>query len=439
VLNDLPTNVSGLQFSNTASYSYNQTDNNPATQQPGGSTATGNLTIIGPDTLTLEKSGPADINLGVPGTFTLNVHNAGTGTAWDVTVIDRLPNPTPGGMCDAAPTNVTAQLYLADGTTPVGGPLVAGSDFTFNFTGAPSCTLTITMQSVPAPFRQQSADYYPGTARCRQRKRRAHQRGRRDPVVQRQPGPGVTPRTYTRVLTNGTVGTLDHEDAHSVNPLIPAGGVVYDSLSRQPIAGARVTMLRAGAELPASCFNDPAQQNQLTDAYGRYTFELNFSQSACPPGENYVIAVTAAPAGYDTSAPSRIIPPTTSAATAPYSVPVCSADAIPATTDRCEAQDTPVPPTGAAATTYYLYLTLSNGQIPRDSQIFNNHIPLDPLLDTTIFIDKKSSLINVTRGQMVHTITVKNRQGGAAEHGDRRSIAAGLSMSRQQPLRWQSG
>jgi fimbrial isopeptide formation D2 family protein/uncharacterized repeat protein (TIGR01451 family) len=420
VLNDSPTNASNVQFSNTASYTYNQVANNPATQQPGGSATTANLIIVGPDTLTLDKSGPADMNLGVPDTFTLNVHNAGTGTAWDVTVIDRLPNPTPGGMCDAAPTNVTAQLYLANGTTPVGSPLVAGSDFTFSFAGAPSCTLTINMQSAAGAI---PAGYW----------LRITYQALLDPDnvngvlltnvagatqwYNANPAPGVTPRTYTRVLTNGTVGTLDHEDAHSVNPLIPVSGIVYDSLSREEITGARVTMLRAGVELPASCFDDPAQQNQLTDAYGRYTFELNFSQPACPPGANYVIAITAAPAGYDTSAPSRIIPPTTSAATTPYSVPACPADAIPATTDRCEAQDSPFAPTGAAATTYYLHLTLSNGQIPRDSQIFNNHIPVDPLLDTTLFIDKKSLLINVTRGQLVpYTITVKNRQGGVLQN-----------------------
>ena len=421
VLNDSPTNVSGLQFSNTASYTYNQTDNNPATQQPGGSATTGNLTIVGPDTLTLEKSGPADMNLGVPATFTLNVHNAGTGTAWDVTVIDRLPNPTPGGMCDAAPTNVTAQLYLADGVTTVGSPLVAGSDFTFNFAGAPSCTFTITMQSaagaIPAGYRliityraQLDPDNVNGVLLTNV--------AGATQWYNVNPAPGVTPRTYTRALTNGTVGTLDHEDAHSVNPLIPVNGIVYDSLSRRPIAGATVRMLHNGALVPASCFDDLAQQNQLTDAYGRYTFELNFSDlTQCPPGENYVIEVAAAPAGYDTSAPSRIIPPTRSAATVPYSVPVCPADAIPATTDRCEAQDIPFAPTGAAATTYYLHLTLSNGQIPRDSQIFNNHIPVDPLLDTTIFIEKKSLLINVARGQMVpYTITVKNRQGGVLQN-----------------------
>jgi fimbrial isopeptide formation D2 family protein/uncharacterized repeat protein (TIGR01451 family) len=417
VLNDSPTNVSGLQFSNTASYTYNQLANDPATQQPGGSGTTGNLTIVGPDVLTLDKSGPADMYLDVPDTFTLNVHNAGTGTAWDVTVIDLLPNPTPGGMCDTAPTNITAQLYLADGTTAVGGPLVAGSDFTFNFTGAPSCTLTITTQSaagaIPADHRliityQARLDLDNVNDVTITNVAGATQ------WYGANPAPGVTPRTYTRALTNGTVGTLDHEDAHTVNPVIPLNGIVYDSLTRQPIVGARVTMLRAGVELPAGCFDDPAQQNQLTNAYGHYSFELNFSQPACPPGENYVIEITAVPAGYDL-APSRIIPPS-STATNPYSVPVCSDDAIPST-DYCEAQANRSAPSGTAPTTYYLHLTLNNGQVPQDSQIFNNHIPLDPeRVDAGIAINKASPLINVTRGQMVpYTITVTNSNGGVLQ------------------------
>ncbi len=430
LVDDVVTNYSGRTFSNTASYTYNEVDNNAATQQPGGGATTGDLTIIGPDRLTLEKSGPADMNLDVPGTFTLNMHNAGTGTAWGVTVTDRLPNPTPGGMCDAAPTNVTAQLYRADGTTPVGGALAAGSDFTVTFAGAPSCTFTITMQSaagaIPADHRLiityralLDGDNVNGV-----------------PITNlagatqwygANPAPGVTPRTYTRTLTNGTVGTVDHEDAHTVNPVIPLNGIVYDSVTRRPIAGAVITMLRAstGVALPSGCFVDPAQQNQVTNTYGHYTFELNFSQPECPSDADYVIAVTAAPAGYDTSAPSRIIPPITSAVTAAYSVPLCPADAVPSTTDRCEAQSSSATPTGTA-TAYYLHLTLSNNVVNNattppttsdvNNQIFNNHIPLDPIIDAAISISKKSPLVSVTRGQMVpYTITVKNTMGGALQ------------------------
>jgi uncharacterized repeat protein (TIGR01451 family) len=52
---------------------------------------------------------------------------------------------------------------------------------------------------------------------------------------------------------------------------------------------------------------------------------------------------------------------------------------------------------------------LNDGSIPGTSQIFNNHIPLDPELAAAVAISKTSSLVNVTRGQLVpYTITVRN-------------------------------
>jgi len=69
----------------------------------------------------------------------------------------------------------------------------------------------------------------------------------------------------------------------------------------------------------------------------------------------------------------------------------------------------PTVPPRTAGTIYHLYLTLSNGLMPGQSQVFNNHIPVDPVLDGTVAITKTSSLINVTRSQLVpYTITVKN-------------------------------
>ncbi len=192
-------------------------------------------------------------------------------------------------------------------------------------------------------------------------------------------------------------------------------GVIYDSVSRLPLAGVTVTMMRGGAPLPASCFNDPAQQNQVTAGDGNYKFDLNFSQAACPPGADYLIVVTAVPTGYR-SAESLLIPPTSNAATAAYSVPLCPADAVPATPDRCEAEASDTPPTGVAANTYYFNLTLDNPS-PDDSQIFNNHIAVDPTIDTAVTITKSTPLVTVTRGQMVpYTITVKNTLGGVLQN-----------------------
>ena len=35
----------------------------------------------------------------------------------------------------------------------------------------------------------------------------------------------------------------------------------------------------------------------------------------------------------------------------------------------------------SAGTTYHVHLTFDDSQVPGSSQIFNNHIPLDPMLD----------------------------------------------------------
>ena len=189
--------------------------------------------------------------------------------------------------------------------------------------------------------------------------------------------------------------------ANPTQTVIPANGVVYDVATRKPLGGVALTMRLAstGADLPTSCFVDPSQQNQVTPANGTYKFDLNFSQPECPAGSDYRIAVSAVPAGY-VAEPSLIIKP---AGTTAYSVPVCSADAIPST-DQCEAQVSATAPTGAV-TTYYLHLTLD----ATGNQIFNNHLPVDPYIEQKIYITKTSPLINVTRGQLVpYTITVKN-------------------------------
>jgi len=189
--------------------------------------------------------------------------------------------------------------------------------------------------------------------------------------------------------------------ADPTRTIIPANGVVYDAATRKPLAGATLTMRLAstGADLPAGCFVDPSQQNQVTPADGTYKFDLNFSRPECTAGNDYIIAVSAVPSKY-VAEPSLLIKPAISTA---YSVPICSADAIPATA-QCEALVSATAPIGSV-TTYYLKLTLdSNG-----NQIFNNHIPVDPYVEEKIHITKTSPLVNVTRGQIVpYTITVKN-------------------------------
>jgi uncharacterized repeat protein (TIGR01451 family) len=98
-------------------------------------------------------------------------------------------------------------------------------------------------------------------------------------------------------------------------------------------------------------------------------------------------------------------------------VPTCpgnAADALPATTSYCEAQSSELAPASSVSprsrgTTYYLRLRLDNTQIPGSSQIFNNHIPVDPVVPGSVTISKTTPLVNVSRGQLVpYTISVNN-------------------------------
>jgi uncharacterized repeat protein (TIGR01451 family) len=54
-----------------------------------------------------------------------------------------------------------------------------------------------------------------------------------------------------------------------------------------------------------------------------------------------------------------------------------------------------------------LHLTFDDSQPPGSAQIFNNHIPLDPVLNDAVSISKTTPMLSVSRGQLVpYTITV---------------------------------
>jgi uncharacterized repeat protein (TIGR01451 family) len=137
-----------------------------------------------------------------------------------VSILDRLPDGPAGGMCVQVPELLSAQVFAADGTTPVPGkgPLTAGTDFTLTYSGEPVCELAMTLHTAAAaigPNERLAITY----------------RTRVDPDTE----DGITLTnvagatewfnddddnddrvTYTRELTDGTVGVADHEDEHSV-------------------------------------------------------------------------------------------------------------------------------------------------------------------------------------------------------------------------------
>jgi uncharacterized repeat protein (TIGR01451 family) len=243
-------------------------------------------------------------------------------------------------------------------------------------------------------------------------------------------GPGAGPNsaslgTADSPFTNGSQQITDivvpsGGNLQGLDLPIQPNGIVYDAIARGPVAGATLTLLVAGSAnpLPSLCFDDPAQQGQVTRGDGYYKFDLNFSDAACPSGGSYLLGLTPGAgfaAGY-----SQIIPPISGPSTAAFSVPACpgsAGDAIPATAQHCEAQPSefeppPSVPPRTAGTDYHVHLTLDGNQVPGSSQIFNNHIALDPQLAGAVSLSKTTPKVNVSRGQLVpYEITISNELG----------------------------
>ena len=227
VLEDTPTNIAGLAFTNAASYLYNPIDGVDASQQPGLPGTTGPMTIVGPDDITVVKSGPVAMAVGTPGVFTLNAQNTGSAPAWSLRLADQLPDGVTGGICDVVPTVLSAQVFQADGTTPASGVLAQGTDYTVGFRPAPDCEFDIVMLSaggVIGPTErlivsyqtQLDVDTQDGVVLTNVAGATEWSSADSTDTIT-----GGDVRTFTRVLTDGTVGTLDHEDAHSIATSLP--------------------------------------------------------------------------------------------------------------------------------------------------------------------------------------------------------------------------
>ncbi|MCW9012187.1 MAG: isopeptide-forming domain-containing fimbrial protein [Gammaproteobacteria bacterium] len=105
----------------------------------------GPFTVVEPD-LRMDKSASATINFGTPETYSLDIRNDGASAAWNATITDIMVEPTPGGMCDTPPANITAQIQDDFGALrrnlSMAGPT---PDYSAVFAGDPTCTLTINM------------------------------------------------------------------------------------------------------------------------------------------------------------------------------------------------------------------------------------------------------------------------------------------------------
>ena len=179
-------------------------------------------------------------------------------------------------------------------------------------------------------------------------------------------------------------------------PLDPAG-VVYNSTTRAVVPGATVQLCGPAGFNPATMLIGGGYMiagncaSMVTGATGAYQYLLT---GAAPSG-TYTIGVTP-PTGF--IAPSIAIPPQAIALTPP------------AGPGQYLVQAQSGPPSGGQPTTYYLAINLSGGS--RD--VLNNHIPVDPISGTSLFVAKSASTAVVELGDSLgYTITVRNPTAGA--------------------------
>src|SRR4029077_16619515 len=171
--------------------------------------------------LVLTKTGPATMSLGQLGQFGLNVQNTGVSDAWNATILDRLPKPSPtGGMCSFTPQILSAQVFQANGVTPVPGKglLVPGTDFSIGYNGAPTCELTLTMLTAAATISQNQRLIINYQTQLDANSQNGATLTNVAGAIQWFDGNSTTPnrKAFTGPLTNGTPGVLDNQDAHTV-------------------------------------------------------------------------------------------------------------------------------------------------------------------------------------------------------------------------------
>jgi uncharacterized repeat protein (TIGR01451 family) len=238
-------------------------------------TASGSVSIqvVTPPALTLTKGGPTTMYIGQQGQFTLNVQNTGTIDAWNATILDKLPTGTTGGMCTATPKILSAQVFQADGVTPVPGkgPLAAGTDYTLTYVAAPGCTLTLNMLSAAAVIgtTQRLVITYQTQLDANTQNGIALTNVAGATQWYDSPSSNTSRQAYNCTLTNGTPGVLDCQDAHTVTVTTPAVTIIKQVTvvgGGPAVAGARLVYLVHVANTSANPVSPVVITDDLTAA-----------------------------------------------------------------------------------------------------------------------------------------------------------------------------
>lgn len=209
-------------------------------------------------------------------------------------------------------------------------------------------------------------------------------------------GTGATPNGSSTLDAIGQtlkVSLIANQELQRQSLPFDPSGVVYNSITREAVPGATVTLYNAGVPVPANCLIGN-QNAQTTGLLGTYQFLLiKPAPGGCPGTGLYTIQVVE-PSGY--------LPPNAQqgGVTAPAGT---YTPASGVGVDAIQAQSTP--PTGAQSTLYYFNF---NFDLVGGNGVVNNHIPLDPVLTNSFIVTKTGNKSIAEIGDVV-TYTVKAR------------------------------
>jgi uncharacterized repeat protein (TIGR01451 family)/fimbrial isopeptide formation D2 family protein len=242
VLDDTPVNKPGTTFVNTATWQFGRyIDGVFYIPLPGESGRTDPMTIVGPELVVTKRGPDSVINLGQWAEFTVDVLNRKTGDAWNVKIVDLLPDKpsnsppssTRGGMCNLTPEVQSVTLA---------GQLLPVTAYSISYA---SCELSLTLLDRPikpnevltiAYRTKVDADSVSGDVLTNVAA--AQWSSDKDPTVG---------KTYACPPTDGTVGTEDCQDAHDL--LVALSGYFFEKIVANPATGEIVTTALPGETL----------------------------------------------------------------------------------------------------------------------------------------------------------------------------------------------
>ncbi|MBS7805971.1 SdrD B-like domain-containing protein, partial [Variovorax sp. PCZ-1] len=225
----------------------------------------------------------------------------------------------------------------------------------------------------------------------------------------------------TRTI-GGSIGNITlyaGDNTVEQNLPIDPSGVVYDAVTRLPVAGAQVTLLGPnGSPVPGACLVQGAA-TQTTNATGIYRFDLvgvNPPPAGCTPQTGVYTLQIIPPSGY-------VAPPAAAGGVSAPGVAVGVAGNIFTPPNQPGVEVLMQPNTtapavgvngaaavGAVGTQYFLSFNINPAL---SSGVIHNHIPLDPLASGALLVSKVGDKSVAEVGDSVkYTIRIRNTTPG---------------------------